>query len=201
MIDTRRTEGLAADKRRADVKEQVRKELADGTFTITDTLLIDEPYRSDVWEACDGIVVTGTQCLGMVEEPLTSGTVKLVHIDPKGKIESLVKKSTRIPGTIKEVTSKVKKSFGNFADVPDNAPSRVARNILYRECWPARQSRPGAKEAGTVVEWKWLEREAKAPGALEDYVELYNEIKTRPGFAKFIGAQETEATITKSKAG
>jgi len=209
MIDPNLVNETSAAKRRAVVKEQVRKDLTDGSFTITETLLVKEPLRSDAWEAVDGVVVEGTRSMGMYDEPMTSGTVKLVCFHPPGTkdergqpidtIKFMVTEERRIPGTTETRKVKVQKSFGNFADVPDNVPTRLARNILYRDGWPIRQLRSGGDYPGKVIEWRWLEKEIKSGIALPEYQELYDEIRSRPGFLEFIGEAPKKTDARKDK--
>lgn len=187
----------SAAKRRLAVKDAVLRAIADGSFTYTEALLVDEPLRSDIFEVLDGVVVEATRSMSGHGEPLMLGTVKLCHVAPDGVIAHPVFKTARVPGTDREIHSKGMKSFGNVADVPDMVPHRIARMILFREGWPIRQMRERSSVVGTVVEWRWLEKEIKGGNALPEVVDLYNEIVTRPSFTG--EGAKPDTTNTKSK--
>ncbi len=201
MLDPSLANNPSAAERRKAVREYVEREVADGTFTLTETMLRAEPLRSDSNEVLDGVVVENDRSMKR-EEALETEPVKLVHVNPDGVIQYRTWQKFRIPGTTREVRRKVNKIAGNFANVPNTAVDRDARNIMYQYGWPILQFRQehGHGAEGSVIEWRWFEREARKPDALPEYVELYNEIRSRPGFLEFIGeaprARKTESKST-----
>lgn len=214
MLDSKLLTETSATKRRQAVKDQILRDIADGTFTITDTLLADQPLQSDANEVLDGVVVEGTRSLGMHEEALQVAPVLLACVNPPGsvddagrpndKIKYSVAVKRRVPGTTRETSTKEMKDFGNFAFVANTVPARLARCILYRDGSPIRQSRMAASASGTVIEWAWLDREVKSGNALEEHVALHAEILSRKGFAELIGGKprqkQTETTKVQATA-
>ena len=181
--------------RRDAVASAVDDAIRAGTFNYTEFLLSAEPMRSDVCEFLDGVTVEGTIPRGTGDgaQHWNGEPVLLVHVDPQGSIVSSVRERVKVPGTNGFRMVKSRRNFGNVARVPDAYPERTARMILAREGWPNVQMETNGARDGSVVEWRWLEREASSPTPSAGTVELYQEILTRPGFAEAAGLAKPKA--------
>lgn len=199
----------ASDRQRSAVNDVMRKALDNDTFTYTELLSEKEPLRTYGLEFLDGVKVqdNGIPIYGIVKVEHwheQGGRHLLVHLDPKGTIKYMVREEVRVPGINKIRPENVMKDFGNIALFTDALGDRVARNILFLHGYPVRQNVTEGNMIGTVVEWKWLEKEAAlGAGAAHGILELHAEMKHR--VAAFEAAQAKkaadarEAKITKSK--
>lgn len=181
--------------RRQAVASVVDDTIRAGKFTYTDFLIAQEPMRSDVLEFLDGVHVEGTipRSTGDGAQTWDGEPILLVHVDPRGSIVSSVRSREKVPGTNEFRMVKRYRNFGNVARVDDTYPERTARMILDRDGWPVVQTRTNGARDGSVVEWRWLEREANSPTPSAGTVELYQEILTRPGFAEAAGIAKPKA--------
>lgn len=203
MLDPALANEPSSALRRQKVKTYVLAWLKAGTFNYTEVLSAQEPLRSDMLEVLDGVIVSANRA-GSGEKIYGHGDVVLVHVNPPGtrddkaalvdSIKCPITSTEEVPGTDRVTQVETTQSFGNFANVPDLYPDRLARNVLVRDGWPIRQSRPGASVIGTVVEWRWLKQAAASDTASKSVRSLYEEIRTRPGFLAFVGEAEPEPT-------
>ena len=176
----------SARKRRDAVAAFVDSAIKNGTFTYTDFLLAPEPMRSDVLEFLDGVNVENTIPRADGNKPAQTWDgqpLLLVHVEPEGRIRHFVREHVRIPGTNEFRVEKRMRDFGNVARVHDMPPERIARMILDQQGWPIVQEVTKGARMGSVVEWRWLEREANSQSPSANTVEHYQEILTRPSFA------------------
>lgn len=185
--------------RRQDfVRNAVTASVNDGSFTYTDCMSRPEPVRSDAIQALDGVKIVGGKGES-VSDVLATDPVLLVHVDPKKSISLSMWDDVRKPGTDQTSKQKVNKDFGNAAFVPDTYPSRLARLCLHLHGYPIRQAKEGSSAVGTVVEWRWLDREVKAGRAQPEDEALHEEMLTRPGLRKLLGLPDLNKPTTKSK--
>lgn len=202
-------------ERRIRVADFVREALEDGSFTETDILTGPEPLRSFALEWIDGMMVQGESggmraSQGPNIQLIAPEPLLLVHRNPPGTKRRILHKPADgseahmmdvaddeifwteivelpVPGTEKRLRSYKRVVVGNFALVPNGYPVRRARNLLHRDGFPMREVRNEGKMTGTIVEWRWLHREATGPAPGYGIREMYEEILARPGFAEVAG--------------
>lgn len=179
MFDVQTLSEPVATKQKIAVRIAVKKALANGTFTYTDVLMASEPVRTMALEAIDGIESpNGTpQAIGNPEDV---GPVRIVCINAKHEIKVSQWGNRNIFGTeVEAPREKISRTLGSDAIVIDAYPERLARNVLRRLGWPIRNLQSRGTNEGSVVEFKWLEREAKKPGSPAEIVAIYEDIMTR----------------------
>ncbi len=184
MFDDQLLSHGSAQARRRAVASVINARLHAGTFNYTELMTQPEPLLSDGMEILDGVMVENNipkYQMGPVETWDGQGIV-LVHIHPQGHILGDVVVKERVPGTNQFRSVKRRRDFGNAAVISDVPGERIARAMLYRSGWPIMQARTNGAAMGSVIEWRWLEREAASPDAAEEVVKLYAEIITRKGF-------------------
>ena len=169
-----------ASKQREGAKTAVNTAIRNQTFTLTDVLMAPEPLRTFAFEHLDGLVSPNGISQSSGGDPIDSGSVRLVCVNKQDTIKVSVWGTSNIFGTnIEGPKVKINKNLGNDALVEDKFPTRLARNILRRQGWPARNLTSRGANEGTVVEWRWLERQAQSADAPPELVAIYEEIKAR----------------------
>jgi len=193
--------GLLSIPTQSKQRDQVRVELLaainSGTFTYTELLSSQEPFRTMALEILDG--VTGNQSIptygGGSVQTWGNKPFRLVHVDPNGRIKVPGMKDVRVPGASSTRQEKHWEDLGNIADVYDYPHDRQARYLLQTKGWPVRQTITNGNTVGSIVEWEWLVQEAaRGSAARPDCVELHAEI------AKRIDAWEEARTAPAKKA-
>ncbi len=186
-------------QRREAVRSAVFSAVQKDEFTYTDILGAPEPVRSDAMEALDGTHVENNRPQNSVKTAVTwdGKPIRLVHVDPKGIITAYDTQPFEVPGTDRVEMRQVVRSLGNFADVQDQLPDRLARMILRDKCWPVQQLTGNSN--GTVVEWRWLEKKALSANPGFGVRELYEEILKRPGFLPESATAQATNEASKTK--
>lgn len=192
----------SSDQRRA-VASAVRAAVASDEFTYTELLSAREPMRTMGLECLDGIIVDGGNRPGPggEVENWEGRRIRLVHIEPEGRIKYPVMQDVRVAGTHQVKREKVMKDFGNIADMTDIGPTeRLARNVIYQRGYPVKQNKSNGSREGDVVEWRWLEKEAAlGAAAAPGIVDLYERLLPRVTAFDEAQAKAAEA-IAKAKA-
>ncbi len=179
MFDLSVFQESVSKRQRDAVNAAVERAISKGTITYTDILMAAEPVQTYALEYLDGVTSeSGTS--SSKSNPLSFGPVRLVCLNANDSIRVARWGTRRIWGTSEPGPSeKLTTDMGNDAAVDDQYPERLARNVLRARGWPVRNKRSRGSNDGTVVEWKWLEREAKAEGAVAEVVDLYRSILAR----------------------
>lgn len=169
-----------SSKRRDAIRQVIDRRVQAGTFTYTELLMTPEPTRTEALEYLDGVhsqngfpAVAGTP-------PVDLGPVRLICLDKEDTIRVSRWGRKNIFGTLVEAPpQKFTADLGNDAMVPDGHPERQARNVLRMRGFPIRDVSSRGANSGRVVEWKWLERQAKQPDAPSEIVDIYKAILER----------------------
>jgi len=168
-----------AKRQRAAVVEAVNKAIRNGTCTYTDILMADEPVRTYALEHLDGCT-SESGSSSQVSNALLGEPIRLVCLNAKHTIKVSRWGTRRIWGTNEQgPAEKIPMDLGNDALVDDRHPERIARGVLRRNGWPIRNKLSRTANDGSVVEWRWLEREAKEKDAPPEVVEHYRAILER----------------------
>jgi hypothetical protein len=184
MFDAQLLSHGSAQARKAAVANVINARLHAGTFSYTELMSQQDPLLSDGMEVLDGVVVENTipkYQMAPAESWGGQGIV-LVHVHPQGHIMGDIMGRDRVPGTNQYQQVKRRKDFGNAAVVSDIPGERIARAMLFRSGWPIVQARTKGASMGSVVEWRWLEREVTLPDVADEVAKLYAEIITRKEF-------------------
>lgn len=195
-----------AAKQRAEVRRIVFDHIGAGTFTYSELLSAEEPWRTMALEALDGVTVQGSKPSynGEGVEDWGGRPFRLIHIAPEGRIKVAVAKQVRVPGSDVTKVERFMDDVGNIADVHDQPHNRQARQILFQHGWPVRQTVSKGNSTGTVVEWNWLVQEASRgdqakPGVLDLFEELSERMKAWEA-AKAAGASaKAEASAAQNQ--
>lgn len=224
MFDLGLLANPSANAQRDAVGLVVQQRIDDGTFNYTELLCAQEPMRTFALEYLDAVKVQGTvaQYMQGAHQDWNGQRVRLVCVnehlldarngapvlDASGnpvsdQIRYPVQKRFRVPGTSQVKTEKIMENFGSIADVLDSPGERLARMILVQHGWPIRQHVTKGGQEGRIVEWRWLEREARlGENAAMGVVELYQRLKPRVDAydeARSKPAARTEDLPTKNK--
>lgn len=168
-----------ASKQREGAKTAINNAIRAQTFTLTDVLMAPEPLRTFCFEHLDGITPQNG-VPASTGEPIELGSVRLVCVNKGDTIKVSTWGTQNIFGTnIEGPRVKINKNLGNDAQVDDRYPARLARNVLRRQGWPARNLTSRGANEGTVVEWRWLARQAELPEAPPELVAIHQEILAR----------------------
>lgn len=179
MFDLAVFQESVASRQRAAVNASVDKAIRTGTFTYTELLMADEPVRTMALEYLDGVTSEGGTS-ATKGEPIEIEPIRLVCINPNDSIKVSRWTQRRIVGThIPGPSEKITELLGPDARVDDKLSTRVARGILRRHGWPIRNKNSRGANDGTIVEWKWLEREAKLSDADAKVKEIHADILAR----------------------
>lgn len=200
---------LPTRQARIDAVEGILSAAQDnGTFTYTELLLSDEALYTTAFEIMDGVQVDAQNTPhGGAREPWQSGPLRLVSLDTQEKVDAdndtmtaagahvsakrslqTIKYSKwyqpRIPGTnAKGPAVKKAVDMGMDAMVDDSLDGgRTARGLLLKYGWPNRNVKSRSGSVGHLVEWRWLEKVAKAAGnAPEDQEirDLWDSLRAR----------------------
>ncbi len=184
MFDDQLLSHGSGKARKEAVAKVINARLYAGTFSYTELMSQTEPLLSDAMEVLDGVVVENTIPKYQMARVETWGGqgIALVHIHPQGHIVGDVMDRYRVPGTNQYQHVKRRKDFGNAAVISDIPGERIARAMLFRSGWPILQARTKGASMGSVIEWRWLEREVTLPDVADEVVKLYSEIITRKEF-------------------
>lgn len=178
--------GIAAtpssSKQRDAVRAAIHEAIANGTFTYTELLASQEPFRTFGLEVLDGVTVTGSKPTygGEGLQDWGGQPFRLCHVEENGVIRLPVMKAVRVPGSFAIKNEKHWESAGNIADVYDHPHNRQARYLLQTKGWPVRQTVSSGNAIGSIVEWEWLVQEAaRGEQARPGCIELHDRIAKR----------------------
>lgn len=187
-----------AKKQREGVNSTLATAMRSQTLTSTAVLMAPEPLRTMALEYLDGYNSESGK-------PETSGDPKaldpvlLICRNPTDTIKVFSWATRSIYGTnVQAPPQKVTKDLGPIAMVDNSFPTRYARNVLRSRGWPVRDVLSRGANSGAVIEWRWLELEAKKDDAPPELKEIYEELLPRvEAFRK----PETQLPIKAKSAG
>lgn len=172
------------DKRRNEIRALLIGEIRSGRFFLTPILMEDEPFRTLGLEVLDGVVVeSGRPQYGaapaLAADLPPTRLITIMHqagapaYDPKGLITVRRVRQEVVPGTSITRAVKFDEPHGHDATLTH----KDARAVLVARGWPIRDHKSRGNVLGTVVEWAWLQAEAKLPTATIELRALCDNIR------------------------
>jgi hypothetical protein len=187
-----------AAKKLGTVAAFTRNALEQKRFSYTDAFLGGEPTQTLCFSFLDGVDIEAGKAEYARHEPINTTDdprgLLLVSLNPELQIEALIPKEVPIPGTHSTTIIKEKKLLGTVAFVPDVAPTRTARMLVYQQGWPVRgrdqmavPTEASRKSLAKLVEWRWLELEVKKPMPVFGARELHAALLERDDVREALG--------------
>lgn len=171
-----------AERRYDAIAGEIQARVAQGTFYITEVLQEPHPFQSDALMFLEGSKREGS-FIRPHGAPISMPPVRLVCISNQADPANGVTGDIRYKETVRERKIGTADQYQavqkwRIAGTDVSLPFQVALQVLHRHGFP-HKCKGSVRGKGNVVEWAWLENEAKRADCLPEVKQIYDELTAR----------------------